>query len=256
MSGFISSLPSLSDAISAISSFAFGSTGGVVLGDFAFGGFEVPETISIPGNQAMTVHKLPGGERVIDVLGDDPGEISWSGIIIDGDPASRAQQLETMRAAGAPLPLQWGTFFYTVVIRSFQAKVMYSRVGYDISCTVLQNEATAQQASDPSLTDAVGGDIGSALASAPAALSSALATAQTGVAALGRLIPGSPLLAQASATLGAANGSLQSLATSSGNLIGAVTSGAALSSIASNAGTMAQSLQSAAFVGRSLRNLL
>lgn len=255
MSGFISSLPTLSDVTSAISSLAFGLTGGVALGQFVFLGFEVPEFITVPGNQGMVVHKLVGGERVIDVIGDDPGDITWSGTFIDGDPYGKAQELEQMRAAGEPLPLQWGSYFYTVVIRSFSARTLYGRVAYDICCTVLQNEATAPLSADPTLTDAVGSDAAAAVASAPASLSSALTAAQVGVAALGRLVPGSPAIAQATAQFSEVSGSLSALSTSAGAAIGAVTSASSLSDMASQAGTLAQSLQSAAYVGRALRNL-
>jgi hypothetical protein len=189
MATFLSTLSNVTDAVSALASFAFGATGGVVLGDFTFSGFEVPEQISVPGQHMLVVHKLIGGERNINAMGDDPAPIAWSGVMIDNDPWSRAQQLEQMRSAGAPLPLQWGQFFYTVVIRSFEYRTLYSRVAYSITCEVLQNEASAPTDADPALTDAVSGDIGAAVVSAPAALASVMTTAQAGVAALGKLVP-------------------------------------------------------------------
>lgn len=217
MSGFVSALSTASEAVSAIASLAFGATGGVVLGQFVFSGFEVPKYISIPGNQAMTVHKLPGGERVIDVLGDDPGDISWSGCMIDGDPWTRAQELEQMRSLGDPLPLQWGQFFYTVVIRSFAAKTLYSRVNYEISCTVLQNEATAPTQQDPPASSVVQGGATGALSAVSGALQQAATLIHSGlsvvssvagqVSSLANAVGVSiPFLGEAQEAIGMANG--------------------------------------------------
>jgi hypothetical protein len=64
MSGTVlATFSSAVEAVNAIASLAFGATGGVVLGDFVFAGFEVPAQITFGGKQAMTVHKLPDGPR-------------------------------------------------------------------------------------------------------------------------------------------------------------------------------------------------
>lgn len=255
MATFLSTFSSVTDKVSALASFAFGATGGVVLGDFAFSGFEVPEQITVPGQHMLVVHKLIGGERQINAMGDDPAPIAWSGVMLDNDPWSRAQQLEQMRADGAPLPLQWGQFYYTVLILSVQFQTLYSRVAYSISCEVLQNEATAPTDADPALTDAVSGDIGAAVVSAPLALASVMTTAQVGIAALGILVPGSPALSQASAILGQASGNLTSLSNTAGFAIGAVTDAGSLTAALANCALVAQAQQSSAYVGRALVNL-
>lgn len=162
MSGSLSILPEAVEAVSAIASLAFGALGGVVLGDFVFSGFEVPEFVHVGGRMGMQVHKMPGGKRVIDLLGDDPSDISWTGTFLDFFPQLKAQELDLMRAAGQALPLQWGSYFYTVIISEFSSDVLYGRVRYSISCVVLRNEATALLGSDPSLSDSVQGDMSNA----------------------------------------------------------------------------------------------
>lgn len=255
MSGFISALSSAAEAVTGLAALAFGSTGGVVLGDFTFAGFEVPESVPIGGAQSMTVHRLPGGDRVVDLMGDDLADISWSGTFLDGNPEARARQLDQMRSDGMPLPLHFGHSFYTVLIRSLTATVQYGRVGYSIACLVLRDESTAKPAADPDLDSGVAGDLLSAVASAPAVLGPILSTAQTAVSALGTLIPGSPRLAQAFAVLGGAQSALNGLSASAGSALGAISNGASLTSAVVSSGTLAQSLQSAAFVGRAVRNL-
>ena len=261
MAGVIAALSIAAEAISAIASFAFGASGGVVLGDFYFSGFEVPEQIKIGGSQSMTVHKLVGGERVIDMMGDDPADISWSGLMMDGNPQDRAQQLEYMRASGEPLPLQWGPFFYTVVIHSVNCEILYSRVKYDISCTVLRNEATANGFDDPSMTDAISSDLISAVLAAPAIIAPVVVAAQSAVALAGVLVPGSSARAAVAVSLGAASLALTGLAATAGATMalvapyGIVSGAAALSTAVAAAGTLAAAIQTIPYINRASRNL-
>ncbi|WP_435018498.1 hypothetical protein TA3x_000472 [Tundrisphaera sp. TA3] len=94
----------------------------LTLGDVSFRGFEIPESIDFGGEQALVVHKLPGGARTIDAMGRDDREIPWSGRFRGFDAESRAKQLDAYRIAGEPLTLTWGGFRYRVVVRSFEAK--------------------------------------------------------------------------------------------------------------------------------------
>src|SRR5690242_17085448 len=78
----------------------------LVLGPVAFSDFEVPERIRFGGAQRLTVHKLPGGARVIDALGPDDTELGWSGIFAGPDATERALLLDQLRVRGAVLPLK------------------------------------------------------------------------------------------------------------------------------------------------------
>jgi hypothetical protein len=183
MASIIGGISSAAEAVSGLATLLFGGTGGVVLGEFSFQGHEVPEYISIGGAQQLTVHKLPGGERVVDRMGPDEADLEWSGTIIDGGPEKRARQLDKMRAAGKPLALHWGSFFYTVVIKSFSAQTYYGRVSYRISCLVLRNEANSPRPGAPTVGGLASGGISGALGSISQGLGQA-ASAIHGVVSL------------------------------------------------------------------------
>ncbi len=119
----------------------------VTLGGVSFQDFEVPEKISFGGTQRLAVQELIGGGRVVDALGYDDGEISFSGIFAGSDAAQRAQTLDTARAAGAVLALFWDQYFYNVVIAEFAAD--YEKpwwIPFALRCIV---------ASDPAIDNAV-----------------------------------------------------------------------------------------------------
>jgi hypothetical protein len=194
MSGGIAFISAATEAVNVVNALEFGSTGGVILGDFVFSGFEVPAQISFSLSQAMTVHKLVGGERKIDLMGPDDGDISWSGTFInstgvnlisagldrgDYDPQRRSLLLEQMAAAGRPLPLQWGNFYYTVFIRNVSFDTRYEHVPYRISCIVLRNEATVPliDAHNYDIHSVTANDLNNALASAPASAKPAIQAA-------------------------------------------------------------------------------
>ena len=116
----------------------------LVLGPVAFAAFEIPERIVFGGAQRLAVHKLPGGLRVIDALGRDDRELTWSGFFAGPDATGRARLLDVLRAQGAVLPLTWDVFFYSVVIASFDAEYRHGWwIPYRLTCTVLSDEAEA-----------------------------------------------------------------------------------------------------------------
>ena len=130
----------------------------VTLGGFAFQFMEIPEEIPFSGPKHLMVHKLIGGDRVIDDMGDDPAPIEWSGTFLGGSASSRARQLDAMKQEGGQYLLSWGSFARQVVIKDFRAKYRYEyRVAYTICCEVLPTQA----ASDPSVSDLIAGDFAS-----------------------------------------------------------------------------------------------
>jgi hypothetical protein len=113
----------------------------LTLGNFTFTDFSVPTMMTGGGKQAMVVHKLPGGSRVIDTLGPDEAQANWSGIFFGPTAYDQALVLDAMRAVGDVLPLTWGGQFRWVVIEDFNYRVrrLPSWGEYVISCTVLSN---------------------------------------------------------------------------------------------------------------------
>lgn len=139
----------------------------LLLGPVVFKDFELPANISFGGEQRLAVHKLLGGARVIDTLGRDDSEIAFCGIFSGDDATLRARALDALRAQGMKLPLTWDVFFYTVVIRSFEADYRSGWwIPYRIACTVLRDEAGALIGNGLSLATSVLSDVGSAVGEA------------------------------------------------------------------------------------------
>lgn len=116
----------------------------LLLGPVLFQDFEIPEHISWGGQQRLSVHRLPGGVRVIDAMGRDDAQISWSGVFSGTNAADRARLVDLNRVSGLVWPLIWDSFYYSIVIATFRAD--YRRVNwipYRIACTVLRDEAEA-----------------------------------------------------------------------------------------------------------------
>lgn len=113
----------------------------LTLGGFTFDGFSTPSSIGAGGKQAMIVHQLPGGARVIDTLGPNEAPIGWSGFFWGNDALNNAYTLDNMREAGAVLPLTFGGQFRSVIIDTFSYSIRRSPVWveYRISCIVYQN---------------------------------------------------------------------------------------------------------------------
>lgn len=113
------------------------------LGDVSFADMEVPESIRFGGSQAMSVKKLIGGKRVIDVMGPDDLPPSWSGVFFGPSASARAQFLDSLRSGGKQQKLTWGTFSYLVVIHEFEADYQRSnRIPYHIVCEVAANDTS------------------------------------------------------------------------------------------------------------------
>ncbi len=227
----------------------------VLLGPILLQGFEIPQQITWGGRQKLAIHTLPGGDRVIDSLGRNDIDISWSGVFSGPTASSRARTVDRMRADGATWPLTWSTFFYSVVIKSFA--VDYTRANwlpYQISCTVLRDETARFTAAEPPLTAQVLGDVSAANGLAIGVdLSAALGL----IAASGAATLGTDANAAASASLQTANADLdaaiqlQQLALQST----AVATAQTVTANTQSAGNLAALVTARAFMRRALANI-
>ena len=113
----------------------------LVLGGIAFDDFSTPSSMMGGGKQQIVIHKLPGGRRILDILGPDEANIDWVGEFYGNDAYSTALALDAMRAAGQVVSLTWGGQFRSVIIDNFVYKVrrLPVWVEYSVSCTVYQN---------------------------------------------------------------------------------------------------------------------
>lgn len=80
-----------------------GATAPVVIGGMVLTGLEVPDALVVGGRQNLVVHRLLGGGRVIDALGNDPDRLTLHGRFVGPEAQARAQAVERMRMAGAPV---------------------------------------------------------------------------------------------------------------------------------------------------------
>lgn len=127
----------------------------LILGGILFDGYSTPNEMMGGGRQAMVVHKLPGGSRVIDTLGPDEANITWQGHFFSNDAYNTALTLDGMRAAGSVISLTWGGQFRLVIIDQFIYKVrrLPVWVDYNISCVVYQNPSLGNLGAVVSLID-------------------------------------------------------------------------------------------------------
>lgn len=138
----------------------------LVLGEFEFMEFEVPERIAIPGRQKTVQHQLIGGRRIIDVLGTEYKPLTWSGIITGSQASERVSALERMRDEGRPIILTLDDYRFTVVIISFTPVYEFIwRRPYSIEVAVVSNDGAPAKVD--ALTGALQGlidsDLGRAL---------------------------------------------------------------------------------------------
>ena len=112
----------------------------VTLGLVKLEAFEIPTTIAFGGKQRLAIHDLPGGGRVVDVLGGTDTDITFGGIISGSDADTRAQLLDALRISGASLPLSWAEQYFIVIIS--EADFDYRKpwwIPYRLRCVVQSN---------------------------------------------------------------------------------------------------------------------
>ncbi|MGK3131162.1 hypothetical protein ACCW76_18380 [Pantoea sp. C8B4] len=138
----------------------------MMLGEFEFIEFEVPERMVIAGRQKTVQHLLIGGRRIIDVLGTEYEPLTWSGIFTGSQAGERVRMLERMRDAGHPVVLTLDDYRFTVVITAFRPVYEFVwRRPYTIEVAVVSNEGSPDKVD--ALTGALQGlidsDLGRAL---------------------------------------------------------------------------------------------
>ncbi len=116
----------------------------LILGSVVFRDFEIPSGINFGGRQRLAIHELANGRRVVDSIGPDESEISFSGTFSGADATLRARLLNSLRATGGASKLTWDVFVYTVVLSNFEASYENPAwIPYHISCTIVRDEASS-----------------------------------------------------------------------------------------------------------------
>nr|WP_294915952.1 hypothetical protein [uncultured Neokomagataea sp.] len=158
-------LSNIGNAIGAMAK--IGASSPVILGDLILTGIEAPDHLQVGGRQMMVIHRLPGGQRVIDALGNDPGRLELRGRFLGGDAQGRAQSLERMRNAGKAISFSAAGLSLSVLISEFS--YCYEDKGalctYFLTLEAVNSSVSRIEKSDAELLgeniDGVGGAISS-----------------------------------------------------------------------------------------------
>jgi hypothetical protein len=143
----------------------------LLFGPVLFQDFELPASITWGGAHSLAIHRLPGGARIIDAMGRDDADITWSGIFSGEDASFRARALDLMRAEGSVWPLTWDSFFYSAIIARLDIDHRRPNwLPYRISCTILRDEAASLLMAPITLASSVAQDLAQATTLAPFAL--------------------------------------------------------------------------------------
>lgn len=134
----------------------------LVLGPIVFTDYAIPESVSHGGAQALAVHKLLGGDRVVDAMGPDQSEIAWSGRFQGASASAQATSLDALRQSGIQVPLVFGLNFYLVVVSKVSLNFERTyQITYQISCTVVSSVGSILGQVVATLDDLVSTDISS-----------------------------------------------------------------------------------------------
>ncbi|MDE2238452.1 MAG: hypothetical protein KGJ73_00810 [Rhodospirillales bacterium] len=220
------------------------------LGNVAFQDMEVPEKISFGGKQRLAIQNVIGGGRVVEALGIDDGEISFSGIFSGMDAVSRAQLLDTARALGAQLPLVWQGFYYLVVIAGFTAEYRKPNlIPFSITCVVVTDPLAAAANAVAPIAGLVSGDLASAAALSGQAGVSTMSVSAASLAALG------VTQNEISGAIAAGGAVLSGAVSSLNNAFTPVTGANALGQIGSSSAQLAALSGMSGYVNRAVTNL-
>lgn len=222
----------------------------LTLGGVAFQEMEVPQKITFGGKQRVAVQNLIGGGRVVQALGIDDGEITFSGIFSGSDAVSRAQLLDAARAVGAALPLVWDGFFYTVVIAGFTADYRKPNlIPFSLSCTVVTDPLASLAALAAPFANLIGNDL-----TAAEALGGQAGLTLDGVSAAS--LAGFPALQGAiAAAMGSSGLALSGSAAAVNTAADAGTGVAALNAVGGSASQLAALSAMSGYVNRAASNL-
>lgn len=138
----------------------------LIVGDVEFVGLEVPESITVGGKQQTVVHKLVGGKRIIDVLGLDYDNLSWSGWLLGATAGDRVKELETLRDTGNAIDFTLGDYYFSVVVASFTARYEHVyRRNYTVELVIVasRDAPVTKNALSGALDALINSDVGQSL---------------------------------------------------------------------------------------------
>ena len=179
----------------------------IQIGSIDLQSFEVPPSIRFGGRHRLAVHILSNGQRVVERLGPEDGDIVFEGTFSGPNAEARAKLFDNLRLSGEIVWLTWASFRRRVVVKSFVANYHSPWwIPYHATCTVVYQAGTT-----PSLISVVGDLISSDLNSASLAVTGSgigFSALQTSLSSPNALITGTSDQMQAVASVGATLGAL------------------------------------------------
>jgi len=136
-----------------------------ILGNILFDDFSTPTLPQFGGAQAMAVHKLPGGKRVVDTLGHDHFDPVFHGTFWGDNAASNAEALDALRISGAPTVLSWGGRSWTVIVD--RCEIACHRFPhwytYQFSCVIVEDNMFPASQPIATIDDMLQADLATAM---------------------------------------------------------------------------------------------
>ncbi|WP_428375201.1 hypothetical protein [Lichenicoccus sp.] len=237
----------------------------LILGSVLFYGHEVPARIKVGGQHAVSIHRLPGGGRIIDAMGPDEGAISWTGYFTGPSAAARARVVDAIRQNGDLVGLSFGDYAFNVVVVHFDYDIQDrgAVISYRIRAEILPSTTSPVNDTAGAIATSISNDLLTAASLLPgSAAGSSLSQAQVVIAAASAptatqtlALVGNALSAGGSALQAALSMTGAGLVTGGANFGTAGTSQPSLDGLAQDAGSLAAMTQSAGYVNRSQSNL-
>jgi hypothetical protein len=139
----------------------------LTLGGLVFSDWSTPSQMPFGGEHMMAVHRLPGGQRVVDTLGPSESDIQFRATVFENDAYEFTEALDALRIGGAQVPLTFAGRYYLVIVRHVKIDIhrFPQLVAYDVSCLVTNNQ--------------MAGNLGSAASTVTSLVSADLATAMS-----------------------------------------------------------------------------
>nr|WP_321986648.1 hypothetical protein [uncultured Lichenicoccus sp.] len=237
----------------------------LILGPVLFSGHEVPARIKVGGQHTVSIHRLPGGGRIIDAMGPDEGAISWTGYFTGPAATARARVVDAIRQNGEPVGLSFGDYAFNVVVIHFDYDIQDrgAVISYRIRAEILPSATSLVDNTAGSIAASIsndlltaisvlpGGAAGSSFSQAQVLMAGAAAPTSTQTLAL----VGVAMSAGGSALQGAMSVTGAGLVTGGGTFGTGITPPPSLNGLAQDAGSLASMTQSAGYVNRSQSSL-
>ena len=236
----------------------------IVLGNIVLVGHEVPSRITVGGAHAVTIHRLPGGGRVIDAMGADDGAISWSGYFTGPFAAIRARMVDRLRKTGEIVGVSFGDYVFNVVVVHFEYDLQDrgALLSYRLRMEILPDISLQTNTTPAAIASQMLVDVSSA---ALVLAGAGMATADDAMANLKNVLslPGDPTsssaLSAASVALQAESLSLGAQISSCGRCLSSTVisgdygsgGGSDLAAVVTAAGSLAAATQAAGYINRS-----